>query len=274
VNQLVALGQNETNMTSHASAMPALYLGHGAPPLVDDPVWPGQLASWAASIVRPEAILMISAHWEHAPLTIAATSAVPLVYDFWGFAERYYQLTYPAPGAPRLAARVRELLAPHQPVSDSPERGLDHGAFIPLTCMWPEADVPVLQISMPSLGAKALLETGRQLAPLRDEGVLIIGSGFLTHGLPFIDPTRSDDNPPSWSAEFDAWAAECIAGRDFDALVDFRERAPGLQLAHPTVDHLVPLFVALGATIETSGAIDTAIKGFWLNLSKRSFQFN
>jgi 4,5-DOPA dioxygenase extradiol len=261
-------------MTSHAAAMPALYLGHGAPPLVDDPTWPGQLASWAASIDRPEAILMVSGHWEHAPLSLAATNTVPLVYDFWGFPERYYQLTYPAPGAPQLAARVRELVAPHQTVSDSPGRGLDHGAFIPLMCMWPEADVPVLQISMPSLSAGALLDTGRQLAPLRDEGVLIIGSGFLTHGLPFIDPGRPDDDPPSWSAEFDAWAADCIAAKDFDALLDYRERAPAFQYAHPTVDHLVPLFVAIGATIDASGPIDTAIKGFWLNLSKRSFQFN
>lgn len=254
--------------------MPALYLGHGAPPLLDDPVWPGELAAWARAIRRPEAILMVSAHWERAPLSIAATSVVPLVYDFWGFPERFYKLTYPAPGAPALAERVRELVGSHQVVADSPGRGLDHGAFIPLMCMWPGADVPVLQISMPSLGARALLETGRQLAPLRDEGVLIIGSGFLTHGLPFIDMSRPDDRPPAWSAEFDAWAAECVARRDFDALLDYRHQAPALEFAHPTVDHLVPLFVALGAVIDTPGAIGTPIEGFWLNLSKRSFQFN
>ena len=141
--------------------------------------------------------------------------------------------------------------------------------------MWPQADVPVLQISMPSLDSTALVETGRQSRPLRgNQGVLVIGSGFLTHGLPFIDMTRSDDDPPAWSAEFDAWAAECIERRDFDALVDYRHRAPALHYAHPTVDHLVPLFVALGTVIDSSGAIDTAIEGFWLNLSKRSFQFN
>ena len=254
--------------------MPALYLGHGAPPLLDDPIWPVQLASWARSIPRPEAVLMVSAHWEHAPLAIAATTRVPLVYDFWGFPERFYELTYPSPGAPALAARVRELLGSHQPVSASPARGLDHGAFIPLMCMWPDADVPVLQISMPSLRAGDLLETGRLLAPLRDEGVLIIGSGFLTHGLPFIDMTRPDDDPPAWSVEFDAWASECIAARDFDQLVDYRRRAPAVEFAHPTVDHLVPLFVAVGAALDTPGSIDTAIEGFWLNLSKRSFQFN
>jgi len=257
-----------------AARMPALYLGHGAPPLLDDPLWPGQLASWADSLRRPAAVLIVSAHWERAPLSIAATTTVPLVYDFWGFPERFYKLAYASPGAPELAGRVRELLAARQPIAEAPQRGLDHGAFIPLMCMWPEADVPVLQISMPNLRAEALLETGRALAPLRDEDILIIGSGFLTHGLPFIDLRRSDDNPPAWSAEFDAWAAECIALRDFDALVDYRRRAPALEFAHPTVDHLVPLFVALGAVIDTPSTIDTAIEGFWLNLSKRSFQFN
>ncbi len=263
-----------TPITPAEPRMPVLYLGHGAPPLVDDPVWPGQLACWAAAIRRPTAILIISAHWEMAPLTLAASTTVPLVYDFWGFPERYYQLAYGAPGAPALADRVRALVGPHQPIADAPRRGLDHGAFIPLLCMWPAADVPVLQTSMPNLDAETLLQTGRQLAPLRDEGVLIIGSGFLTHGLPFIDLSRPDDDPPAWSAEFDAWAAECIAKRDFDALVDFRHRAPALQYAHPTVDHLVPLFVALGAAVDAPGTIDTTIEGFWLNLSKRSFQFN
>jgi 4,5-DOPA dioxygenase extradiol len=263
---------NDQVWTAGTTRLPALYLGHGAPPLVEDPVWPGQLASWARAIRRPQAILMVSAHWEKAPLTIAATTTVPLVYDFWGFPRRFYELTYPCPGAPALAGRVRDLLAGYQPVADSPRRGLDHGAFIPLICMWPEADIPVLQISMPTLGAEALLETGRQLAPLRDEGVLIIGSGFLTHGLPFIDVNRSDHDPPAWSAEFDAWAAECVARRDFDALLDYRRRAPALEFAHPTVEHLVPLFVALGASIDAPGTVDTTVEGFWLNLSKRSFQ--
>jgi 4,5-DOPA dioxygenase extradiol len=263
-----------SDQISTAARLPALYLGHGAPPLLEDALWPGQLSEWARSIDRPEAVLMVSAHWEQSPLAIGATTELPLVYDFWGFPERYYRLHYPSPGAPQLAARVRELLAGQQPVVDMPKRGLDHGAFIPLMCMWPEADVPVLQISMPSLDAGALLATGRQLAPLRDEGVLIIGSGFLTHGLPFIDPGRSDDDPPAWSAEFDAWAAECIARDDVDALMDYRRQAPALEFAHPTVDHLVPLFVTLGSALEAPGEIDTPIEGFWMNLSKRSFQFN
>jgi 4,5-DOPA dioxygenase extradiol len=265
---------SDAQSPSSARRMPVLYLGHGAPPLLEDPIWPDQLKSWAGHIPTPKAILMVSAHWEQAPLTIAATDTVPLVYDFWGFPRRFYEVTYPAPGAPWLAERVRELLKGRQPTADAPQRGLDHGAFIPLKCMWPAADVPVLQISMPSLDAKELLETGKQLASLRDEGVLIIGSGFLTHGLPFIDASRSNDDPPAWSMEFDSWAADCIDRRDLDALLDYGRRAPALAYAHPTVDHLVPLFVALGAIIDEPGSVDTPIKGFWLNLSKRSFQFN
>lgn len=254
--------------------MPTLYLGHGAPPLLDDPVWPGELARWAGSIARPTAVLMVSAHWERAPLSIGATRPLSLVYDFWGFPERFYELTYPSPGAPELAERVRGLLGGKANAIDAPDRGLDHGAYIPLMCMWPEADVPVLQISMPSLDAGTLLEVGRRLAPLRAEGVLIVGSGFLTHGLPFIDFTVADGRPPAWSAEFDAWANECISRRDFDGLVDYRHRAPALAFAHPTVDHLVPLFVALGAAIDRPATIDTVVQGYWFGLSKRSFQFN
>ena len=196
----------------HGDRMPAIYLGHGAPPLVDDRLWVAQLAAWARALPKPRAILMVSAHWESAPLTLGATrDGVPLVYDFYGFPERYYQTTYPAPAAPDLAGRVRELLAPAETVAERPERGLDHGAYVPLLVMYPAADVPVLQMSMPSLDPRRLLAIGARLRPLRDEGVLIIGSGFLTHGLPFLSDFRSDAPPPAWSVEFDHWAEE-IAG--------------------------------------------------------------
>jgi 4,5-DOPA dioxygenase extradiol len=255
--------------------MPALYLGHGAPPLVDDPVWPGELAAWAAGIPRPKAILVVSAHWEAAPLTLGATRPVPLFYDFYGFPERYYRVTYPAPGAPDLAARVKQLLVPYMTVAEDETRGLDHGAYVPLTVMWPAADVPVLQVSMPSLDPRALLQVGRRLAPLRDEGVLIMGSGFLTHGLPFLGEFFRPGavGAPSWSTEFDRWADETLARGDLDALLDYRNRAPALRYAHPTVDHFVPLFVALGASMDRPAAVDTKVEGFWLGLSKRSWQF-
>jgi 4,5-DOPA dioxygenase extradiol len=251
--------------------MPAIYLGHGAPPLVDDPLWVIQLAAWAQALPRPSAILMVSAHWEAAPLTIGATGdGVPLVYDFGGFPERYYHATYPAPGAPALAARVRGLLEGTEPVAELPGRGLDHGAYVPLSVMYPGADIPVLQISMPSLDPGRLLRVGAALRPLRDEGVLIIGSGFLTHGLPFLRDFRFDAPPPGWSAEFDHWAAEALDAGDVDALANFTT-APAARYAHPTTEHFAPLFVTLGAADGPPAPV-TTITGYWLGLAKRSVQ--
>jgi len=253
-----------------AGRMPAMYLGHGAPPLVDDPLWVVQLEAWARALPRPAAILVVSAHWQNAPLAIGATAdAAPLLYDFYGFPERYYRARYPAPGAPDLASRVRALLAGHEQVADVPQRGLDHGAYVPLTVMYPDADIPVLQISMPSLDPARLLRVGAALAPLRDEGVLIMGSGFLTHGVPFLSDFRFNAPPPSWSAEFDHWAATALDSGDVDALAAFRG-APAVRYAHPTTEHYAPLFVTLGAA--ESPAPVTTITGYWLGLAKRSVQ--
>ncbi|MFH8340033.1 dioxygenase [Streptomyces sp. AM6-12] len=252
--------------------MPALYLSHGAPPLADDPVWPGQLAAWAATLPRPKAVLMVSAHWEEAPLALAATETVPLVHDFWGFPEHYYRVRYDAPGAPELAASVRKLLrAPGTPVQDIPDRGLDHGAYVPLVEMYPDADVPVLQVSMPTLDPVRLMDIGRRLAPLRDEGVLIIGSGFFTHNLAALRHT----GVPSWSAEFDDWGRRALADRDWDALLAFQDKAPAGRYAHPRTEHFAPLFVTMGAA-EANGGLGerkSVIDGFWRGLAKRSVQF-
>ena len=254
------------------SRMPTLYLGHGAPPLVDDPLWVAQLAAWASALPRPKSVLIVSAHWENAPLTMGATrTGTPLVYDFGGFPERYYQQQYQSPGAPELAADVRRLLS-DQPVAEEPNRGLDHGAYVPLTVMYPEADVPVLQVSMPSLDPERLFEIGRRLRPLRDQGVLIIGSGFLTHGLPYIRDFRFDAPPPAWSAEFDAWAHEALEHGDVDELSDFVHRAPAVRYAHPRTEHLAPLFVTLGAGDSNGEPLPTIIDGYWMGLSKRSIQ--
>ncbi len=252
--------------------MPALYLGHGAPPLVDDPIWPGQLAAWSAALPRPQAILVVSAHWEAEPLTIGATHPTELVYDFWGFPKKYYQVRYDCPGAPELAARVRALIPADEPVVQDPNRGLDHGAYVPLTVMYPQADIPVLQVSMPTLEPERLFTLGRRLAPLRDEGVLIIGSGFLTHGLPYIDMRDPAAPPPRWSEEFDAWAAEALKRGAVDDLLDFRNRAPAVRYAHPTIDHFAPLFVTLGAARDPETAPDFTVDGYWYGLAKRSFQ--
>jgi 4,5-DOPA dioxygenase extradiol len=253
--------------------MPVIYLSHGAPPLADHPVWPKQLAAWGQSLPRPTSILIVSAHWESSPLTIGATRTVPLVYDFYGFPERFYQVTYPAPGAPDLARRVAELLSgAGLPVRQDPARGLDHGAYVPLIEMYPEADIPVLQISMPSLEPAALLEVGRRLAPLAEEGVLIIGSGFMTHNLRLATFPSSAVRPPSWSAEFDAWANESLDQKNVDALLDFERKAPAARVAHPTIDHFVPLFVSLGAVIERPFTARSVIDGFEWGLSKRSLE--
>jgi 4,5-DOPA dioxygenase extradiol len=256
-----------------AGRLPALYLGHGAPTLLDDETWPGELAAWARALPRPKAILTVSAHWQSAPLTLGATIPAPLVYDFYGFPERYYRVRYDSPGAPELAARVKALMPPDEPVAERPERGLDHGAYVPLIPMYPEADIPVLQISMPDLAPAHLFEIGRRLAPLRDEGVLIMGSGFMTHGLSFVhDYFDGRAGAPEWSVEFDLWAAETLRRGDLDALFDFRNRAPGMPYAHPTVEHFAPLFVALGAATEPGEAPTFTIEGYWLGLAKRSFQ--
>jgi 4,5-DOPA dioxygenase extradiol len=255
------------------SRTPVLYLSHGAPPLADDATWTRQLAEWSADLPRPKAILVVSAHWEEAPLTIGATTTVPLVYDFWGFPERYYQVEYRAPGAPELAAKVRKLLwSSGTPVHDAPERGLDHGAYVPLVEMFPNADVPVLQVSMPSLDPRELYDMGRKLAPLRDEGVLIIGSGFFTHNLNGM-PLAIDATPPAWSAEFDHWGDETLRAGDLDALLDFQHKAPAADLAHPRTEHFAPLFVTLGASTD-EGEGRTVIDGFWHGLAKRSLQFS
>ncbi|GAA3735714.1 4,5-DOPA dioxygenase extradiol [Spinactinospora alkalitolerans] len=256
--------------------MPVLYFGHGAPPLADDALWTGQLAGWAGGLPRPKAVLIVSAHWEAAPLTIGATATTPLVYDFWGFPQRYYEVTYPAPGAPELAASVRGLLdGGAVPVAEAPERGLDHGAYVPLKEMYPEADVPVLQVSMPTLDPGALFGLGRRLAPLRDGGVLIMGSGFLTHNLSCVDMTRGSDYvPPSWSAEFDDWASRAAIEGDVDALLDWRHKGPAADIAHPRSEHLAPLFVALGAGAATTDRARSVIDGFWYGLAKRAFQFD
>ena len=250
--------------------MPVLYLGHGAPPLADDERWTGELRSWSATLPRPRSILVVSAHWENDPLTLGATTTVPLTYDFRGFPRRYYEVTYEAPGAPELAREVARLV--DRPVAHDEGRGLDHGAYVPLKEMFPEADVPVLQMSMPSLDPRDLFDVGRALAPLREQGVLIVGSGFMTHNLSCVDMSAGPDyEPPSWSAEFDDWAGRALADGDMDALLDFQRKAPAAGIAHPRTEHFAPLFVALGASAAQEAT--TTVDGFWYGLSKRSVQF-
>ncbi|MFT3872905.1 MAG: class III extradiol ring-cleavage dioxygenase [Nocardioides sp.] len=251
--------------------MPALYIGHGAPPLLDDPLWSGQLAAWSAELPRPRAVLIVSAHWESAPIMLSA-QGVDLVYDFGGFPAKYYQMTYDTPDASALAARVAALMPDTEPVHQHTSRGLDHGAWVPLRIMYPDADIPVVQMSLPTSDPERLLAIGQRLRPLRDEGVLIIGSGFLTHGLPFLTEWRLDAAAPGWSVDFDLWAADALGRGDVDTLAAYRSTAPGMPYAHPTVEHFIPLFIALGAATDPDEPPAQVIDGYWMGLAKRSFQ--
>jgi 4,5-DOPA dioxygenase extradiol len=265
--------------TASTGFMPTIFLAHGAPLLLDDAGWMRQLRDWAEAMPRPRAILMVSAHWERRPVTLGATTAVPLVYDFYGFPGRYYETKYPAPGAPELAERVKELLGGTQPVAEDPTRGLDHGAYVPLVAMYPAADVPVLQMSIPTQDPSSLMALGRSLAPLRREGVLIVGSGFLVHNLREWSVRRMADPSgrsamPSWASEFDGWAAEAIRRRDVDALAQYRTVAPGVDIALPTHEHFVPVLVSLGASLDRAESVSFPITGTWLGaFTKRSAQF-
>ncbi len=254
--------------------IPALYISHGAPPLFEDPTWMGELFDWAQSLPKPRAIVIVSAHWEAAPLMVSSSeAATPLVYDFYGFERRYYEMTYPTPDAGGLARRVAGAMADSQPVYENRGRGLDHGAWVPLKVMYPNADIPVLQMSIPTDDPEALIELGRRLRPLRDEGVLIVGSGFMTHGMQYLRREHMAPGAPApgWSSEFDAWAAEALSRGDVEELARFR-KAPGMPYAHPTVDHYIPLFVTLGAAADPETPPQTVIDGYFWGFAKRSFQ--
>ena len=250
--------------------MPVLFIGHGSPMTIEQPRRLAEWQAWGAALPRPRAVLMISAHWETRPLMLGATDTQPLIYDFYGFPESYYQLSYPAPGAPELALRVGELLQEAGVAyGERPERGWDHGVWIPMLGLYPEADVPLLQISLPSQEPAALMQLGATLAPLREEGVLIITSGLLTHNLRQWTP---DGVVAPWARAFDEWLAERLLARDWSALCDWSS-APGARESVPTADHLVPLFVAMGAS-QPGEALSFPVTGFEFgSFSHRSVQF-
>jgi 4,5-DOPA dioxygenase extradiol len=207
---------------------------------------------------KPGSVLMISAHWEERPTTLGATRPVPLVHDFYGFPAKYYQTKYPSPGAPELATRVRDLLARKgMPCAGDPQRGLDHGAYVPLVAMYPAAHIPVLQMSMPALVPEELFALGQALAPLRDEGVLIFGSGFLTHNMRYA----FQPGTPAWARDFDAWVADALARLDVEALKDFQARAPAARTALPTWEHYAPVLVAAGAVADARPKVAFPIAG-------------
>lgn len=262
-----------TTLDLEGTKTPALYLGHGAPPLLDDPVWSGQIKAWSKTLERPKAILIVSAHWESAPLSLSSTNAnMQLIYDFGGFDPKYYNLEYKTPDATALADLVRSVLPDNLDPVEQQSRGLDHGAYVPLMLMYPEANIPVLQMSIPTSDPEQLFKLGQRLAPLRDHGVMIVGSGFLTHGLPYLREFRIEATPPGWSVDFDLWAKEALTRGGMEELFNFKELAPGMPYAHPTVEHLSPLFVTLGAASDPNKSPELTIEGYWMGLAKTSIQ--
>jgi 4,5-DOPA dioxygenase extradiol len=226
---------------------PAVFISHGAPSLaLDEDDTAAFLRRLGAELGRPRAVVCASAHWATDVPTLSASERPETIHDFGGFGEELQRIRYDAPGAPEVAARAAELLkAAGLEARLSPARGLDHGAWVPLSLMYPERDVPVTQLSVqPRAGAEAHLRAGRALAPLRREGVLVLGSGGAVHNLAGL---RGDRLTPEWAAEFDAWLGRKIVEGSLEELLEYRSLAPHARLAHPTEEHLLPLFVALGA---------------------------
>jgi len=251
--------------------LPSIYLSHGAPPLFDDARWMDELFAWSTSMPKPTGIVIVSAHWETAPIAVTTPDPTTrLVYDFGGFDPRYYTMEYATPSSASLGEDVAKRLSDIGEVVNRP-RGLDHGAWVPLKVMYPLGDVPVVQLSLPTDRADVLLQMGARLRDLREQGVLVVGSGFMTHGLPFITQAMVEGKVPGWSRDFDAWAWDAISAGDVDALASFRQVAPGLPYAHPTVEHFTPLFVTLGAATDL-GSARTVIDGQMMGLSRRSLE--
>lgn len=250
------------NDSATAARLPAYFISHGGGPCFfmdwnPPDTWKG-LGNWLGGIAadvgsKPKAVIVISAHWEAAQFSVTAAAQPPLIYDYTGFPPHTYQLKYPAPGAPALAQRVLYLLsAAGVGAQADARRGWDHGVFIPLKLIYPQADVPVLQLSLKAgLSPAEHIEAGRALSPLRDEGVLIVGSGYSYHNM------RGYGGAGERAAdEFDGWLVDAMtrhAPAERDALLADWECAPSARAAHPREEHLLPLMVVAGAAGEDAG---------------------
>jgi 4,5-DOPA dioxygenase extradiol len=256
------------------SELPVLFVAHGAPPLALDREKGAQLARWASSLPRPRSILAISPHWQTRDPTIGATTELPLLYDFNGFSPLLHEIRYPYPAAPALAVRVEQLLGAKMNVGRSADRKIDHGIWVPLKHMYPAADVPLLQISLPRRSGDELFAIGKLLAPLASEGTLLVATGNLTHNLRRIDFAETTKTP-AWAIDFDAWCADVLRRNDVDALLNYRVRAPSVAMAHPTEEHFLPLLIAAGAASVRSQRVTFPILGFEMtSLSRRCVQFD
>jgi 4,5-DOPA dioxygenase extradiol len=233
------------------SPLPTIFLSHGSPMLaLQDSPARRFLQELGKSLERPKAIVVVSAHWETSGGPAVSLAERPAtIHDFGGFPRALFEMRYPAPGAPQAAQRAAALLeASGIAVGFSQERGLDHGAWVPLGLMYPDADIPVTQLSIVHGANPAEHERlGHALAALRGEGVLLVGSGSLTHNLYEFRGQGIDAPVPHWVSEFEAWMKERLENSDRAALLDYRRAAPFAAKNHPTEEHLLPLFLAMGA---------------------------
>ncbi len=231
--------------------MPVGFVGHGAPTLAveKEGSTPEAWREWGRSLPHPTAILVVSAHWLQAPPHLGPLKPVPLTYDFQGFPPELYQVQYPAPPAPVLAKEILHLLGRMgMKAGTQSDRGLDHGAWVPLARMFPRADIPVLQISIATgVPMTEHLALGRVLSSLRSKGVFILGSGNITHNLKNVNFGDRDAPPEPWAQAFDAWCAEVLDQFDLTKLSEYAQQAPEARMAAPTDDHFTPLLVAAAA---------------------------
>lgn len=249
--------------------MPVVFVSHGSPmTALQDDDYARALEKAGPEMPRPRALVVASAHWEAGPPVRITGAAHPeLIYDFSGFPDELYRLTYPAPGDPGLAREIARTLS----AQVDERRGLDHGVWVPLRRLFPAAEVPVVAVSL-TRGAdpQHYLELGKALAPLREEGVLLVGSGGVVHNLGRVDFGNKAAPVDGWAREFDGWVRDRLEHSEVDRLLDYRRQAPNARLAVPTTEHFDPLFVALGAA--GSGRVKEIYAGFHhANLSMRSF---
>jgi 4,5-DOPA dioxygenase extradiol len=252
--------------------MPALFISHGAPSIaLEQDGFTRAVASFGESLRGARAIAVVSAHWQARGVRVNAVARPETIYDFGGFSEELYKIRYEAPGDPALGREISTLLG-GAPLEES--RGWDHGLWVPLRILLPDATIPIVEIAQPyPTTPSELLRIGQALAPLRDRGVVITGSGGIVHNLRAIH--LADKNAPvdDWAREFDDWFAKHLATRDFETLMRYRDIAPHANLAGPTPEHFEPVFVALGASRPTD-SLTTIYEGFhYGNLSMRTFAF-
>lgn len=239
------------------TALPSLYISHGSPMTALQPGLTGErLAELAAELPRPRAIVVASAHWLARQPLVGGAAQPETIHDFHGFPPALFEMRYPAPGAPALAAQVATLLdAAGLAAGVDPQRGLDHGVWVPLHLLYPAADIPVVPVSIqPMLGPAHQYALGRALAPLREQGVLVIGSGSITHNLHDFRAGYSAQREAPYVRPFIGWIKQQLANGDVEALLDYRRQAPFAERAHPSDEHLLPLFVALGAAGDAAKA--------------------